>query len=71
MSTGRNVFKIKVKCKYNQLKNQCIVRKKNGIINIFTGYPTDFQVAADIRNTEQCTIHINKVASSIQFYTFI
>ena len=43
-----------------------VVRKYKMVFqNIFTGYPTDFQVAADVRNAEECVIHINKVASSI------
>lgn len=30
-----------------------------------TGYPTDYQVAADLDNTEDCTININKVERDV------
>ena len=34
-------------------------------INISTGYPTDYQVAADIDNAEDCTINVNKVQNDV------
>ena len=34
-------------------------------INFSSGYPTDYQVAADIDNAEDCTINVNKVQNDV------
>ena len=38
---------------------------------ILTGYPTDYQVAADLDSTEDCTIHINKVHNDVCQLRFV
>ena len=41
------------------------------LIIILTGYPTDYQVAADLDSTEDCTIHINKVHNDVCQLRFV
>ena len=36
-------------------------RYKGYVNKYHLGYPTDYQVAVDLDNTEDCTININKV----------
>ena len=68
MSTGKKIYHriwksniirniiVKIYCQNKQqIKTQYIVN--------YLGYPTDYQVAAGVTQTEQCLININKVKS--------
>jgi len=63
-SQGNCALGFGVCCVFQQTGCDITVNRNCSYI-MSTGYPTDYQVAADLDSTEDCTIHINKVHNDV------